>query len=182
VAYPALTLYGNEKTHAATLHDVTVGGNGFCDGSGPAACKAEFSPPKSPNTFGLGQLDCGFKPNSATVVTANHQCEAAKGFDGPTGVGTPNGLKVFKALFPSAKFRLPHLHKGHTATFKAKTRDPFPGGEIVKYRWSFGDGHHSKKAHPKHAYSKAKAYKLKLTITDVYGLKHTIHKKVHVKH
>jgi hypothetical protein len=182
VRYPALTLYGNELTHPATLHDVTVGGNGFCDGSGPAACKAEFSPPKSPNTFGLGRLDCGFKPNSATVVANNHQCEAAKGFDGPTGVGTPNGLKVFRALSPSAKFKLPKLHKGQKAKFRAKTRDPFPGGGIAKYRWTFGDGSHSKKAHPKHAYSKAKAYKLKLTITDVYGLKHTIHKKIHVRH
>jgi hypothetical protein len=182
VAYPALTLYGNEQTHPLSLHDVTARGNGFCDGSGPPACKSEFHPPRSPNTLGLGILDCGFKPNSAKVVAANHQCEAAKGFDGPSGVGTPNGLRAFKALFPSAKFRIPKLHKRQKAKFRAKTHDPFPGGGIAKFRWSFGDGSHSKQARPLHAYRKARAYTIKLTITDVFGLRHTIHKKIHVKH
>jgi hypothetical protein len=181
VSYPALTLYGNEKSHRKTLHDVTVGGNGFCDGSSAAACKAEFSPPKSPNTFGLGRLDCGYKANSANVIKNNHQCEAAKGFDGPSGVGTPNGLKVFSPLKPSATIRAPKLHRGRTAGFAAKVHDPFPGGSIVKYSWSFGDGSHSKKAHPKHAYSKAKRFTITLTVTDVYGLRRTVTKKVHVK-
>jgi PKD domain/Subtilase family len=182
VAYPSLTLYGNAKSHRTTLHDVTVGGNGFCDGSGPAACKAEFSPPQSPNTFGLGRLDCGFKPNSAVVVAANLQCEAAKGYDGASGVGTPNGLKVFSPLQPSATIEVPKLHKGHAASFAAKVADPFPGGAIATYHWTFGDGSHSKKAHPTHAYGKAKAFTVTLTVTDIYGLTHTVETKVHVKH
>jgi hypothetical protein len=33
-----------------------------------------------------------------------------------------------------------------------------------------------------HADRKARAYTIKLTITDVFGLRHTIHKKVHVRH
>jgi hypothetical protein len=182
VAYPALTLYGNAKKHRVRLHDVTAGGNGFCDGARPKVCRKEFRPPTSPNRVGLGLLDCGFKPDSNKVLTHNHQCEAAKGYDGPSGIGTPNGLGAFSPLSPSAKFRIPKLHKGHKAKFRAKTRDPFPGGGIAKFRWSFGDGSHSKKAHPLHAYSKAKAYTIKLTITDVFGLRRTIHKKIHVKH
>jgi hypothetical protein len=181
VRYPALTLYGNEKTHRATLHDVTVGGNSLCDGVNPRTCAKKVGA-RSPNTIGDGYIECSFARRSSKLVANNHQCVAAKGFDGPSGVGTPNGLKVFRALSPSAKFKLPKLHKGQKAKFRAKTRDPFPGGGIAKYRWTFGDGSHSKKAHPKHAYSKAKAYKIKLTITDVYGLKHTIHKKIHVRH
>jgi hypothetical protein len=181
VAYPALTLYGNEQTHPATLHDVTVGGNALCDGVNPSTCAHDF-PFGPPNLAGGGFVDCSFKRNSATIVTHDHQCVAAKGFDGPSGVGTPNGLRAFKALFPSASFRIPKLHKGHKAKFGAKTRDPFPGGGIAKFRWSFGDGSHSKKAHPKHVYSKARAYTIKLTITDVFGLRHTIHKKIHVRH
>jgi hypothetical protein len=182
VRYPALTLYGNERTHPSTLHDVVVGGNGFCDGTSPAGCESEFAPPRSPNTFGLGILDCGFKPNSATVVTANHQCEAVTGFDGPSGVGTPAGLKVFKALFPSGSIKATKLRAHRAAKFKAKVRDPFPGGGIATYTWKFGDGGHSHKAHPKHSYSKARAYTVKLTVTDVYGLKHTIRRRIHVKH
>jgi hypothetical protein len=182
VAYPALTLYGNATKHRARLHDITAGGNGFCDGARPKVCRKEFRPPTSPNQVRLGLLDCGFKPNSNKVVTHNHQCEAARGYDGPSGIGTPNGLKVFSPLSPSATFRLPKLHKGHEAKFGAKTRDPFPGGGIAKFRWSFGDGGHSKKAHPKHAYRKAKAYTIKLTITDVFGLRHSIRKLIHVKH
>jgi hypothetical protein len=182
VAYPALTLYGNQKTHRARLHDVTAGGNGFCDGSGPAACKNEFSPPRSPNTFGLGLLDCGFKANSAKVVAANHQCEAAKGYDGPSGVGTPNGLKVFSRLSPSAHIHKISAHRGHEVKFGAKVHDPFPGGGIARYTWTFGDGQHSHKAHPTHVYSKAKKYTVTLVVTDVYGLKHSAHRKIHVKH
>jgi hypothetical protein len=181
VRYPALTLYGNEQTHPATLHDVRGGGNALCDAINPTTCANEFHPP-SPNTLGFGYLDCSFKRTSAKLVANNHQCVAAKGFDGPSGVGTPNGLRAFKPLFPSAKFRIPKLHRGHKAKFRARTRDPFPGGGIAKFRWSFGDGSHSKKARPLHAYRKAKAYTIKLTITDVFGLRHTIHKKIHVRH
>jgi hypothetical protein len=181
VSYPALTLYGNELTHRTTLHDVTVGGNGFCDGVSATTCEQEFSPPRSPNTFGLGRVDCSFATNSATVIAANHQCEAAPGFDGPSGVGTPAGLKVFSPLSPGASIKAPKARKGHRATFSARVSDPFPGGAIVKYSWNFGDGHRSSQAHPKHSFIKAKAFTVRLTVTDVYGLTHTTHVRVHVK-
>jgi hypothetical protein len=181
VRYPALTLYGNEQTHPLSLHDIKVGGNALCDAVRPRTCATKVGA-RSPNTIGAGYIECSFARHSNKVVVNNHQCVAAKGFDGPSGVGTPNGLRVFKPLFPSAKFRIPKLHKRQEAKFRAKTRDPFPGGGIAKFRWSFGDGSHSKHARPLHAYRKARAYTIKLTITDVFGLRHTIHKKVHVRH
>jgi hypothetical protein len=179
VKYPALTLYGNAKSHSSSVHDITVGGNALCGGLNPSTCAKHFTKPV--NKIGAGYLECSFKKNSATRVKHNHQCVAAKGFDGPTGVGTPNGLKMFSRLSPSASIRVSKLRRGHKAKFSAKARDPFPGGAITRYKWSFGDGSHSKKAHPKHAYGKAKVFTVTLTVRDVYGLKHTVRKKVHVK-
>jgi subtilase family serine protease len=179
VKYPALTLYGNEKTHAASLHDVTAGGNAFCDGVDPVSCESHYTQP--PNTFGFGRLECSFAANSGTRVVANHQCVAAPGYDGPSGVGTPAGLKVFRRLSPRASIHVVALRRNHPGTFSAKVVDPFPGGRIAKYSWAFGDGHHSRKAHPKHAFAKAKTFTVTLTVTDVFGLRHTTHSKVHVK-
>jgi hypothetical protein len=179
VKYPALTLYGNAKTHRSSVHDVTAGGNALCGSLKARACARHFTKPV--NKIGLGFLDCSFKKNSAKRVRHNTQCLAAKGYDGPTGVGTPNGLKMFSRLSPSASIRAPKLHRGHKATFSAKVRDPFPGGAVTRYRWSFGDGSHSKKAHPRHAYRKAGVFTVTLTVRDVFGLKHKVRKTVHVK-
>lgn len=76
VAYPAQTLY----SHLASplLHDVTAGGNGQCDAE-YVSCEGSISP--------LSPLDCGA---SAWI------CNASAGYDGPTGVGTPNGIGAFK--------------------------------------------------------------------------------------
>ena len=78
-SYPAATLY----THlgASSLYDVTKGGDGYCDAveasrCGEPALNEEWGP-----------LDC--------VGTAS--CDAGAGFDGPAGVGTPNGLEAFGA-------------------------------------------------------------------------------------
>ncbi|MGH2831266.1 MAG: S8 family serine peptidase [Solirubrobacteraceae bacterium] len=75
-AYPAQTLYAHLGSRS--LHDVTGGGNGKCDGA-YLSCSGSMSP--------LSQFDCG---QDAWI------CNAASGYDGPTGVGTPNGLDAFK--------------------------------------------------------------------------------------
>jgi hypothetical protein len=75
VAYPAQTLYSH--LDSPLLHDVTSGGNGRC-GSEYLSCEGSISP--------LSALDCG-----AGVWI----CNATVGYDGPTGVGTPNGIGVF---------------------------------------------------------------------------------------
>lgn len=75
IAYPAATLY----THlgASLLHDVTAGGNGECDDD-YSACSGSMKP--------LSPFDCG---ENALI------CNAAVGYDGPTGVGTPDGVGAF---------------------------------------------------------------------------------------
>lgn len=77
LAYPAETLY----THlgGASLFDVTEGGNGKCDGVYDDGCTGSMSSP----------LDCG----EDTLI-----CNAGAGYDGPTGVGAPNGLQAFRRI------------------------------------------------------------------------------------
>ncbi len=81
IAYPAETLY--EHLGGPDLHDVTSGGNGACDGN-YASCTGSLASP----------LDCG---EGAWI------CNATVGYDGPTGVGTPDGLAAFKPTSSVAK-------------------------------------------------------------------------------
>ncbi|MFI5009361.1 MAG: hypothetical protein ACHQDY_03710 [Solirubrobacterales bacterium] len=74
VPYPAATLYANAGS--AGLHDIVAGGNGECNGVYSRGCSGSLASP----------LDCG---SLATI------CNAAAGYDGPTGVGTPHGLSAF---------------------------------------------------------------------------------------
>jgi hypothetical protein len=74
VPYPAQTLYSHLQS--PSLHDVGSGGNGECDDE-YAHCNGSLSSP----------LDCG----ANTWI-----CNATSGYDGPTGVGTPNGIGAFE--------------------------------------------------------------------------------------
>jgi hypothetical protein len=83
VAYPAQTLYSH--LGSSLLHDVIGGGNGRCDAE-YFSCEGSMSP--------LSPLDCG---ESAWI------CNATTGYDGPTGVGTPNGIGAFQPEEAPAK-------------------------------------------------------------------------------
>jgi Subtilase family len=78
VAYPAETLYANLLASPASLHDVTSGSNGEChihylsDGTSGCTIAAE-----------------------ATQCSGDFICKATTGFDGPSGVGSPDGLGAF---------------------------------------------------------------------------------------
>ena len=75
-------------------YDVRVGGNGACGGASTTSCSAYFG--GSPNVLGAGRLDCSWLASPSTALASqNGQCNAKVGFDGPSGVGTPNGLALF---------------------------------------------------------------------------------------
>jgi len=81
VEYPARTLYENELASPSSLHDITSGSN--------AACSKEFTE--------TGASGCTPKEESEASKCVNKAiCLAGVGYDGPTGVGTPNGLKAFE--------------------------------------------------------------------------------------
>jgi subtilase family serine protease len=86
VAYPAATLYSH--LGASSLYDVTVGGDGYCDGVGAVMCG-------DPNDLGGGIVDCDYPASGSKPSSGLLACDATKGFDGPSGVGTPIGLGAF---------------------------------------------------------------------------------------
>jgi PKD repeat protein len=154
VNYPALTLYGH-SVDSSLRFDVTEGANGFCGGESNAECG-------KPNSF-FGDVDC-------EGTTA---CNAVSGFDGPSGIGTPKGLGLFKPLHPTASFTTPISPKaGLAVSFNAvASSDPYPGGSIAEYSWSWGDGTPgSEGVAPSHTYATAGKYVVSLTVTDNYGL------------
>ncbi len=77
VAYPAQTLYSH--LGSAALHDITGGSSGKCFGEYSSGCSGSMSP--------LSLTDCG----QGVLI-----CNSAVSYDGPTGVGTPNGLSAFE--------------------------------------------------------------------------------------
>jgi hypothetical protein len=81
VAYPAQTLYENAAKTPSSVHDITVGSNGECasafdEGTGEPSCKSAAE----------AKAGCSSQPI----------CLAGEGYDGPTGVGTPDGLAAFE--------------------------------------------------------------------------------------
>ncbi len=84
-AYPAQLLYENLQLNPASLHDVTVGSNG--------ECLKKFHK----NT---GVSGCTGAEDAQSSCPGKLICLAAPGYDGPSGVGTPNGLAAFKPVAP----------------------------------------------------------------------------------
>ena len=79
VKYPAQTLYENLVNAPASLHDVVSGSNGKCsrgfNGSGESACSTT-------------EQEAACSPKLI--------CVAGPGYDGPSGVGTPDGIAAFE--------------------------------------------------------------------------------------
>lgn len=81
VAYPASTLYANAASDPGALHDVTEGSNG--------ACSKAFE-----RSTGLSRCTAAQEGESC----AEHAiCVARAGYDGPSGLGTPDGITAFEA-------------------------------------------------------------------------------------
>jgi hypothetical protein len=132
VAYPALTLYGH--LGGSALYDVTSGGDGVCGGVGAAACG-------DPNTLGVGILDCDYPATGSTPSSGDRSCDALRGYDGPSGVGTPVGLGAFAKTGPRVTLSGPSVvTRASVHTWTATAVDPFPGGTITSLTWRWGDG------------------------------------------
>ncbi len=163
--YPAVSLYGH--LGQASLYDVTQGGSGFCDALPASICG-------HPNSESGGYLlDC----------EGTTSCDAAVGYDGPSGVGTPNGLEAFKPRLPVAAITAPPApREGVAASFSGvSSTDPYPGGRIASWHWAWGDGTESSGAEPSHVFAKSGEYQVSLTVTDEYGLSSSTTRKVGVE-
>jgi subtilase family serine protease len=171
IPYPSLSLYGHFKSDGThPLYDVTAGGNAFCAGTPPLACRHYWA--VDPNTLGYGKIDCSWLAGSATLNSGTRECNAATGYDGPSGVGTPIGLNAFKPMYPNPVMTRPAtITHGVAAAFSSTgSSDPFPGGTIVSYRWDWGDGSPvATTASASHTYAAAGARTVKLMLMDNYG-------------
>jgi subtilase family serine protease len=163
VPYPALTLYG----HRGNAYDVTVGGNGWCDGEGAAGCG-------NPNTQGFGVVDCDYPATGTTPSVGDRACDALRGYDGPTGLGTPNGLTSFTRTGPAPTLSGPTPVTHNTVrTWTATTTDPFPGGAVTTYTWNWGDGSTptvTSTGSASHTYTGAGIPTITLTVKDNYAM------------
>lgn len=81
VAYPAQTLYESELHAPATLHDVSSGSNGDC----AAGYDHE-----------TGLSLCTQQQEAQASCSKTLACLTAEGYDGPSGVGTPDGILGFE--------------------------------------------------------------------------------------
>lgn len=115
VAYPAATLYSHLETTG--LYNVTKGGNGKCDDDYFGSCTGSTNP--------LSPLDCG---EGALICNAAPGCEN-RYYDGPTGVGTPNGIAAFKPGTLPAIVKPKCEPKSQPSEEKSKAQDNGSGGE-----------------------------------------------------
>ncbi len=155
VAYPSLTLYG-QQADATGRFDVTEGGNGYCDGEPAAECGHPDS------FFDVGRIDC----------EGTTECDAAPGYDGPSGVGTPVGLGLFQPQPPTAAISAPaSAAAGSAASFSASASAEFyPGDSIAAASWNWGDGSSGGGVTTTHTYAAQGTYTVTVTVTDAYGL------------
>jgi hypothetical protein len=79
--YPAKALYENAANSPASVYDVTEGSNGEC---------------LSPFDAATGKQACTAAQDAKTSCSSRLICLAGLGYDGPSGVGTPDGIAAFQ--------------------------------------------------------------------------------------
>ena len=138
--------------------------------SHPAAPSAAIS------VAGLTQPDgIAISPNGATAYVANAS-NTVTPINLKTNPLTPLapfqvgnatfGIAIAPGQAPIARFKVISKFPGKATIFNARG-SRVPGGKIARYRWSFGDGHHTITVKPRttHVYKHPGFYQAVLTIT-----------------
>ena len=110
---------------------------------------------------------------STTITAADDcngtlACNTGPGYDGPSGVGAPDGL----AGFTTDSAVITSSTSGTTGTpiaFSGASSTVPDGSTITGYAWSFGDGSTATGATTSHAFAAAGTYPVTLTVTDSAG-------------
>ncbi|HUA11048.1 MAG TPA: IPT/TIG domain-containing protein [Solirubrobacteraceae bacterium] len=119
-AHPAQMLYENALENPGSLHDVQLGSNGACS--------------RGYNFEGLSRCTTA---EEAASCSDGAICTAGPGYDGPSGVGTPDGIRAFEAADPPSATSEPASSVGQsTATLNA-TVDP-DGKNVTACRFEYG--------------------------------------------
>jgi hypothetical protein len=186
---PSRALYQNNRFRRSALNDVTVGGNGWCGGIATSACSAAATPygSNNPNAVYGARVDCsfGFSSYVSRPPAKDPECNAASGYDGPSGVGTPRGLSAFRTTAPtvSASASWPR-HPRRAITFTGHVHPVVSGTTIVRKKWYWGDAtkpRTSLRHSVKHRYVKAGTYRVALRVTDNLGQVSTYTRHIRVR-
>jgi PKD domain len=182
-AYPAASLYVNSVAHRATLKDVVAypdpsvpSGSGFCGGTAARSCgvyvyRNTTHQTHNPNSLGFGLLDCSFPRNRSrrNVQHTSSECNTVRGYDGPTGLGAPESLALYRATNPSAQIALPHRVRAHVLQrYAARVRRQVTPDRIVGYTWQWGDGTRTHRASrfTHHTYRRGGTFHANLRVFD----------------
>lgn len=177
--YPSTALYTNSILYPTRRFDVRSGGNSYCGGAATHSCAQEVAhryPARhthNPNGLGRGLLDCSFPRGGRDAVNPplRHECNAAVGMDGPSGIGAPASLALFRRTAPQLRLTAPKLHRvGRPATFTARVRTFVADDSIRSYRWTWGDGRGKVTQRPRvqHVYRRAGVFRVTLQVVDHY--------------
>ena len=182
-AYPASSVYVNSNQRPASAFDVVPtddglpSGNSFCGGAETIDCgtyvnTAVNPATHNPNALGAGVIDCSFPRDNSDPAVAparSSECNATTGYDGPTGVGTPNGIALLTNTAPRLTLGIPASPKAGVALrIGATAHETIAGAFAVNYTFDWGDGHKSTTttSPARHTYATAGTYTITLTVTD----------------
>lgn len=185
--FPATAVYGSQARRGARV-DVLAGGTGFCAGEATRACatatKAGWGT-NNPNKLGAGVLDCSFsRRGSEAIPSASRECNAAPGFDGPSGVGAPYSTRVFTRTDPFVKIKNSGGIKAEKREkFRAVIKTPLANTKITSLRWNWGDKLRTTtgKRSVSHTYRKAGRYTITLASYDSRGQTVIVKRTVRVR-
>ena len=188
-AYPSSSLYVNAQLHKASVYDVFArpgfgtfaSGSGLCGGVPAKQCGnyvfnnivgSGGKKSHNPNALGVGLLDCSFSHNpnnNHNATSTSRECNTFPGFDGPTGLGVPNSLRLYTATNPTVAVIAPATVKAHRlAHFRARAHEIVPRTHVTGYSWAWGDGTSTSSStnRASHRYPHAGKFTVVLRVTD----------------
>lgn len=167
VTDPAVGLYRRLAITPKAVHDIEIGGNGFCGGDSAKHCLVRAG--GNPNTLVGAFVDCSFGLKGDRIRRHATACNAAPGYDGPTGVGSPASLHSLEPL--PLNLRMEARRSGRSYQFGVRVLDPTPGaGRHVTAVWHWRDGTKpTTGTHPRHEFRVDGMHVVRVKVTDRFG-------------